>query len=119
MPYTDSQIDEETTWINCENFFTAVNLSEHVLGYLHVYELNELQDVHAEYEKTLMEIASSLQLSRSSFIALLSLQSWKSFMRRWIKSAALSAGAGVSSSAADRTYKAANDILKVPKYILL
>ncbi|KAF8037585.1 hypothetical protein BT93_B0463 [Corymbia citriodora subsp. variegata] len=69
-------------------------------------------DAHALYENMLVEIAASLQLSRNTFLALLSLQSWKSFMRRWIRANMLSLDAKVSSIALDRPSKAAHDILK-------
>ncbi|KAH0984880.1 hypothetical protein GBA52_012057 [Prunus armeniaca] len=71
-----------------------------------------LRDVHAGYEKALLEIASSLQLSRNIFIALISLQSWKSFVRRWVRADVLSFDAKVSSVLVDKTAKAASDILK-------
>ncbi|XP_048128123.1 protein RST1 [Rhodamnia argentea] len=69
-------------------------------------------DAHALYENMLVEIAASLQLSRNTFVALLSLQSWKSFMRRWIRANMLSLDAKVSSVALDKPSKAAHDILK-------
>ncbi|KAI5341220.1 hypothetical protein L3X38_020494 [Prunus dulcis] len=71
-----------------------------------------LRDVHAGYEKALLEIASSLQLSRNIFIALISLQSWKSFVRRWVRADVLSFDAKVPSVLLDKTAKAASDILK-------
>ncbi|CAB4305648.1 unnamed protein product [Prunus armeniaca] len=71
-----------------------------------------LRDVHAGYEKALLEIASSLQLSRNIFIALISLQSWKSFVRRWVRADVLSFDAKVPSVLVDKTAKAASDILK-------
>ncbi|KAJ8775089.1 hypothetical protein K2173_020093 [Erythroxylum novogranatense] len=72
-----------------------------------------LQDVHTVYQNTLLDIAASLQLSRNIFIALLSLQSWKSFMSRWIKGYIATIDAKVSSVASDKMSKVANDILKV------
>ncbi|KAI3474914.1 hypothetical protein Pfo_030225 [Paulownia fortunei] len=45
-----------------------------------------LQDVHAKYEDAAVEISASLQLSRNIFLALFSLQSWKPFMQRWLRS---------------------------------
>ncbi|XP_044502428.1 protein RST1 isoform X3 [Mangifera indica] len=71
-----------------------------------------LQDVHAEYENALVDIAPSLQLSRNIFVALLSLQSWKSFIRRWIRANVLSLNAKVTTIVLDKTSKAANNILK-------
>ncbi|XP_043808563.1 protein RST1 isoform X3 [Manihot esculenta] len=70
-------------------------------------------DVHAAYENALVEIASSLQLSRNIFVALLSLQSWKTFMRRWMRASLLLLDAKAPSVALDKTSKAANNILKI------
>lgn len=69
-------------------------------------------DFHAGYESALVEIAASLQLSRNIFTALLSLQSWKSFMRRWIRANISSLDAKAPSVSLDKTSKAATDILK-------
>ncbi|KAJ6965744.1 hypothetical protein NC652_003584 [Populus alba x Populus x berolinensis] len=69
-------------------------------------------DFHAGYECALVEIAASLQLSRNIFTALLSLQSWKSFMRRWIRANISSLDAKAPSVSLDKTSKAATDILK-------
>ncbi|WCJ21056.1 ARM repeat superfamily protein [Euphorbia peplus] len=69
-------------------------------------------DLHAAYENALVEISSSLQLSRNIFIALLSLQSWKTFMRRWMRANILSLDSKVASVALDKTSKSANNILK-------
>ncbi|KAL5864319.1 hypothetical protein ACOSQ3_001833 [Xanthoceras sorbifolium] len=71
-----------------------------------------LQDVHITYENALVDIAASLQLSRNIFVALLSLQSWKSFMCRWLRANVFLIDAKAESIALDRTSKAANDILK-------
>ncbi|XP_038703770.1 protein RST1 isoform X2 [Tripterygium wilfordii] len=71
-----------------------------------------LGDVHSEYENALVEIAASLQLSRNIFVALLSLQSWKSFMRRWMRANTLSLDAKVTPITLDKTSRAANDIMK-------
>lgn len=71
------------------------------------------QDVDAEYDNAFVDIATSLQLSRNSFLALLSLQSWKSFMQGWIRAKTLSSGNKGSSSVSDRTSKAASNILEV------
>ncbi|XP_065878265.1 protein RST1 isoform X2 [Euphorbia lathyris] len=68
-------------------------------------------DLHAAYENALVEIASSLQLSRNIFVALLSLQSWKTFMRRWMRANNLSLDSKVAS-ALDKTSESANNILK-------
>ncbi|XP_024029477.1 protein RST1 isoform X2 [Morus notabilis] len=71
-----------------------------------------LSDVHAEYEKALLELATSLQLLRNIFIALISLQSWKTFVRRWLRADILFFDAKAPSISLDKTTKAANDILK-------
>ncbi|XP_062010189.1 protein RST1 isoform X1 [Rosa rugosa] len=70
------------------------------------------RDIHGGYENALVELASSLQLSRNIFVALISLESWKSFMRRWLRADILSFDAKVSSIVLDKTTKAASDILK-------
>ncbi|PIA29308.1 hypothetical protein AQUCO_06100078v1 [Aquilegia coerulea] len=77
----------------------------------------ELQKLHAAYETALVDIADSLQLSRNVLIAMLSLQSWKPFMQRWVKAVDMSLNAKVKSSASDKTSKAAADILKIVKKI--
>ncbi|XP_050223482.1 protein RST1 isoform X2 [Mercurialis annua] len=69
-------------------------------------------DVHAAYENTLVEIASSLHLSRNIFIALLSLQSWKVFMRRWMRANILSMDPKTGAAGLDKISKAATKILK-------
>ncbi|KAJ7970794.1 Protein RST1 [Quillaja saponaria] len=71
-----------------------------------------LRDVHAAYENALVEIAESLQLSRNIFVALITLQSWKSFMRRWMRADIFLFDAKAHSNVLDRTSKAATDILK-------
>ncbi|KAF2308488.1 hypothetical protein GH714_009950 [Hevea brasiliensis] len=70
-------------------------------------------DVHVAYENALVEIASSFQLSRNIFVALLSLQSWKTFMRRWMRASLLSLDAKAPSVVLDKTSKAANNILRI------
>ncbi|KAI8028996.1 Protein RST1 [Camellia lanceoleosa] len=74
-----------------------------------------LQDVHAKYENALVEIAASLQLSRNILIALLSLQSWKPFMQRWLRACVTFLDAKAPSTVLDKTSKAANGILKIIK----
>lgn len=61
----------------------------------------------------MVQIAASLQLSRNIFVALLSLQSWKAFVQRWMKANILSIDSKVPVTVSDKTSKAANDILKV------
>lgn len=65
-----------------------------------------------------MEIAASLQLSRNILLALMALQSWKDFMRRWMKAYILSYDAKALLSVLDKTSKAASDILKVKFSVL-
>ncbi|XP_022852857.1 protein RST1-like [Olea europaea var. sylvestris] len=72
-----------------------------------------LQDVHSKYKDAMVEIAESLQLSRNILVALLSLQSWKAFMQRWMRSCITLLDANSHYTVLDRTSKAANDILKV------
>ncbi|XP_058778644.1 protein RST1-like isoform X1 [Vicia villosa] len=68
--------------------------------------------VHAAYENALKETAASLHLSRNILLALMSLQSWKDFMRRWVKAYIMSYDAKAQLSVLDKTSKAASDILK-------
>ncbi|KAK7316466.1 hypothetical protein VNO77_35522 [Canavalia gladiata] len=85
--------------------FTPKGVNEH-------QALKRLRDVHAGYENALVEMAASLQLSRNILLALMALQSWKGFMRRWMKAYTLSYDAKAQSSVLDKTSKAASDILK-------
>ncbi|KAK8467681.1 hypothetical protein PHAVU_007G113156 [Phaseolus vulgaris] len=71
-----------------------------------------LRDVHTGYEIALVEVAASLQLSRNILLALMALQSWKGFVRRWMKAYTLSYDAKAQLSVLDKTSKAASDILK-------
>ncbi|GER29503.1 ARM repeat superfamily protein [Striga asiatica] len=71
------------------------------------------RDVHAKYEDAAVEIAASLQISRNTFLALLSLQSWKPFMQRWLRSRVMVLEANVHGTMLDNTSKAANEILKI------
>ncbi|KAL0450695.1 UNVERIFIED_CONTAM: protein RST1, partial [Sesamum latifolium] len=70
------------------------------------------KDVHAKYEDAVVEICASLQLSRNSLLALLSVQSWKPFMQRWLRSCTMVVEAKADRALLDKTSKAANDILK-------
>ncbi|KAM7509889.1 hypothetical protein LguiB_008764 [Lonicera macranthoides] len=70
------------------------------------------QDLHARYENALVEIAASLQLSRNILMALLSLQSWKPFMQRWMRACIMLLDAKAPTTVLDKTSKVANDILK-------
>jgi hypothetical protein len=47
--------------------------------------LQDLREWLAKHENALLEIAGSIQLSRNICVALLSLQSWLPFMRRWLR----------------------------------
>ncbi|KAJ0711363.1 hypothetical protein HanOQP8_Chr09g0323011 [Helianthus annuus] len=70
-----------------------------------------LHDLHGRYENALVEIAASLQLSRNTVVALLSLQSWKPFLQRWLRGCITLLDVKASSSVLDTTSKAADDIL--------
>ncbi|XP_055804568.1 protein RST1 isoform X2 [Solanum dulcamara] len=72
----------------------------------------DLQDVQVKYEASLVDIATSLQLSRNILIAILSLQSWKPFMRRWMRDHILLLDAKLQIAVLDKTPKAAMEILK-------
>ncbi|RDX62949.1 Protein RST1, partial [Mucuna pruriens] len=85
--------------------FTPKDVNEHQSS-------RRLRDVHAGYENALVEVAASLQLSRNILLALMALQSWKSFMRRWMKAYTLFYDAKAQLSVLDKTSKAASDILK-------
>lgn len=74
---------------------------------------NDVPRIHASFEKALMEIAESLPLSRNILIALLALDSWKTFIRQWMKAMVTSADAKGSSIELDNGLKIAGDILKI------
>lgn len=78
-----------------------------------IISIQRLRDVHTGYEIALVEVAASLQLSRNILLALMALQSWKGFVRRWMKAYTLSYDAKAQLSVLDKTSKAASDILKV------
>lgn len=84
-----------------------------------LFDAQDLQDVQAKYEASLVDIATSLQLSRNILIAILSLQSWKPFMRRWMRSHILLLDAKLQTAVLDKAPKAAMEILKVLLYSLL
>ncbi|KAK6155216.1 hypothetical protein DH2020_009464 [Rehmannia glutinosa] len=72
------------------------------------------KDVHAKYEDAAVEVSTSLHLSRNIFLALVSLQSWKPFLQRWLSSCITALEANnVHGTVLDKTSKAANDILKI------
>ena len=66
----------------------------------------------------MVELAASLLLSRNILVALMALQSWKSFMRRWMRAYFLFHDAKAQSNVKDKTSKAASDILKVEYCVL-
>lgn len=78
-----------------------------------LFDAQDLQDVQVKYEASLVDIAMSLQLSRNILIAILSLQSWKPFMRRWMRAHILLLDAKLQTAVLDKTPKAAMEILKV------
>lgn len=69
------------------------------------------KNVHSGYEDAMVQLAASLQLSRNVVVALLSLESWKAFVQRWMRSNILSIDEK-APAVLDKTSKAANDILK-------
>lgn len=69
--------------------------------------------MHAKYEDAALEISASLPLSRNIMLALLSLQSWKPFMQRWLRSSIVVLESKEHSTVLDKTLKAASGILKV------
>ncbi|KAL1537101.1 protein RST1 isoform X1 [Salvia divinorum] len=75
--------------------------------------LKGLLDVHSKYENAAVEISGSLLLSRNILLALLSLQSWKPFMERWLRSSIMVLEAKAHLTVLDKTSKAATDMLKI------
>ncbi|XP_057788654.1 protein RST1 isoform X2 [Salvia miltiorrhiza] len=75
--------------------------------------LKGLQDVNSKYEDAALEISGSLLLSRNTLLALLSMQSWKPFMERWLRSSIMVLEAKAYLTMLDKTSKAATDILKI------
>ncbi|KAL9292968.1 Protein RST1 [Arabidopsis thaliana] len=69
-------------------------------------------DVHFQYEEAFRVVVKSLQLSRNISLALISLQSLKAFMRRWMRANILSIDATTKELSSDKTSKAANNIMK-------
>ncbi|KAJ0254105.1 Protein RST1 [Hirschfeldia incana] len=74
-------------------------------------------DIHGQYEEAFKVVAKSLQLSRNISLALISLQSLKAFMSRWMRANILSIGAMASELSSDKTFKAANNIMKSLVYM--
>lgn len=97
----------------CCVFFMCLHFNSSLLG------VKGSQEVHTRYENAVVEIAASLQLSRNILLALLSLQSWKPFMQRWMRANISSFNAKAPTTILDKTSKAANAILKVHYLLLL
>ncbi|KAL0658136.1 hypothetical protein Bca4012_078721 [Brassica carinata] len=74
-------------------------------------------DIHGQFEEAFKVVAKSLQLSRNISLALISLQSLKAFMSRWMRANILSIGAMATESSSDKTFKAANNIMKSLVYM--
>ncbi|CAH8361043.1 unnamed protein product [Eruca vesicaria subsp. sativa] len=74
-------------------------------------------DIHGQYEEAFKVVAKSLQLSRNISLALISLQSLKAFMSRWMRANILSIGAMATELSSDKTFKAANNIMKSLVYM--
>ncbi|KAH0923800.1 hypothetical protein HID58_023818 [Brassica napus] len=74
-------------------------------------------DIHGQYEEAFKVVAKSLQLSRNISLALISLQSLKAFMSRWMRANILSVGAMATELSSDKTFKAANNIMKSLVYM--
>ncbi|KAL1831410.1 hypothetical protein ACET3Z_001061 [Daucus carota] len=70
------------------------------------------KDLHAKFRTALLDIAASLHLSRNISVAVLSFQSWKIFMQRWIKEQIMLNDVKGLSTSLNNTNKPANDILK-------
>ncbi|XP_028772347.1 protein RST1 isoform X3 [Neltuma alba] len=70
------------------------------------------RDALSEYVNALVEMAGSLQLSRNILVALMALQSWKCFMRHWMRAHIFSHNAKAQSAVLDKTSKAASTMLK-------
>ncbi|KAL9254781.1 RST1-like protein [Drosera capensis] len=79
---------------------------------LYQLQFKTVRDVLGQYASAMKEITISLQLSRNVIMALISLQSWKPFMQRWLSAYLSFLDKDPSSKTLDKTSKAANDILK-------
>ncbi|CAA7046600.1 unnamed protein product [Microthlaspi erraticum] len=75
------------------------------------------RDIHGQYEEAFRVVVKSLQLSRNISLALISLQSLKAFMRRWMKANILSIDATATELSSDKSSKAANNIMKSLVYM--
>lgn len=74
--------------------------------------LKDLEEVNTKFENAFLEVSASLQLSRNILIALISLQSWKPFMRRWMKIKLKLLDVRTHSTMSDKSSEAARGILK-------
>ncbi|XP_020268990.1 protein RST1 isoform X2 [Asparagus officinalis] len=72
-----------------------------------------LAKIHSAYEKALLEISESLHVSRNIIFALLALQSWKTFICRWIREVIMHDDSKGSRDVSDKHSKAAHDIFKI------
>lgn len=72
----------------------------------------DLPRVHAAYEQALVEMAESMFISRNIVVALLALDSWKSFVSHWMQAVVALLGTK-ESSMLNKPLKAANDIFKI------
>lgn len=76
----------------------------------------DLPRVHSAFEQAFVEIAESMYVSRNIAVALLALQSWKTFVSNWMQ-AVVALLDIKESSKLNKAMKAANDIFKVYIYI--
>jgi len=76
----------------------------------------DLPRVHSAFDQAFVEIAESMYMSRNIAVALLALQSWKSFVSNWMQ-AVVSLLDIKEPSKLNKAMKAANDIFKVYIYI--
>ncbi|ONM29760.1 Protein RST1, partial [Zea mays] len=72
----------------------------------------DLPRVHSAFEQAFVEIAESMYVSRNIVVALLALQSWKSFVSNWMQ-AVVALLDTKDSSKLNKAMKAANDIFKI------
>ncbi|KAJ3694479.1 hypothetical protein LUZ60_009959 [Juncus effusus] len=75
--------------------------------------IKDLQKVNQAYEKALMDLAESLHITRNLIFAIISIQSWKSFLDRWIEAVINFMKDSSSSDSLDKHTRAAKDILKI------
>ncbi|KFK33679.1 hypothetical protein AALP_AA5G045700 [Arabis alpina] len=75
------------------------------------------RDIHGQYEEAFKVVVKSLQLSRNISLALISLQSLKAFMRRWMRATIMSTDAKATELSSAKISKPANNILKSLVYM--